>query len=194
MNPHPERDLVYSLPRIHIVHGRLHFLQELHAERLDVPCPYGKWCIGVGVNLSPLRLADEPSQWTKCGNNNFEHWGTRCIAIPFREHDLVQRTLAEEGPSDSKVNIGPRVRRCSYIYDSVRCRRTRRANSALLRSGSRPDDSTNGCSRKRSSSVPIIIDPLCQTLLLFQVEVKHPLLVCPSPRTDRSRTRRSLLR
>ena len=148
----------------------------------------------MGVNLSPLRLADEPSQWTKCSNNNFEHWGIRCIAIPFREHDLVQRTLAEEEPSDAKVNIGPRLRWCSCSYDSAHGRRTRRADSALLRPGSRPDDSTNGCSRKRSGSFPSIIDPFCQTLLLFQVEVKHSLLVLSSPRTDRSGTSCSLLR
>ena len=148
----------------------------------------------MGFDLSPLRLVDQSSQRTKCSDNNLEHWSTRCVDIPHGQCDMVQRTFAEEGPSNSKVNIALRLQWCSCIYGSVRCGRTRRANSALLRSGSRPDDSTNGCSRKRSSSVPIIIDPLCQTLLLFQVEVKHPLLVCPSPRTDRSRTSRCLFR
>ncbi len=148
----------------------------------------------MGFNLSPFRLVDESSQRTKCSDNNLEHWSTRCVDIPHGQCDLVQRSFAEEGRSDSKVNIAPRLRWCSCIYESVRCRRTRRANSAFLRSGSWSDDFTNGCSRKRGSSIRSVIDHICQAIFLFQVEVKHSLLVFPSPRTDRSGTSRCLFR
>ncbi len=150
----------------------------------------------MGFNRSPLRLADQSSQRTKCSDNNLEHWSTRCVDLPHGQCDMVQRTFAEEGPSNSKVNIAPRLRWCSCIYDSVRCSRTRRANSAFLRSGSWSDDFTNGCSRKRGSSIRSVIDHICQAIFLFQVEVevKHSLLVFPSPRTDRSWTSRCLFR
>ncbi len=148
----------------------------------------------MGFSLSPLRLVNESSQRTKCGDNNLEHWSTRCVDIPHGQCDMVQRTFAEEGPSNSKVNIALRLQRCSCIYGSVRCGRTRRANSAFLRSGSGSDGFTNGCSRKRGSSIRSVIDHICQAIFLFQVEVKHSLLVFPSPRTDRSGTGRGLLR
>ena len=148
----------------------------------------------MGFNLSPLRLADQSSQRTKCGDNNLEHWSARCVDIPHGQCDMVQRTFAEEGHSNSKVNIAPRLRWCSCIYDSVRCSRTRRANSAFLRSGCWSDDFTNGCSRKHGSSIRSVINHVCQAIFLFQVEVKHSLLVFPRPRTDRSRTSRCLFR